>query len=53
MVRPLVLGNGQLLVNFDGALNMRDLYFPYVGQLNHIGGHYCSFGVWVDGQAVD
>jgi len=49
MVRPLVLGNGQLLVNFDGALNMRDLYFPYVGQLNHIGGHHCSFGVWVDG----
>jgi GH15 family glucan-1,4-alpha-glucosidase len=50
MARPLVLGNGQLLVNFDASLNLRDLYFPYVGQLNHIGGHYCSFGIWADNQ---
>ena len=50
MVRPLVLGNGQLLLNFDESLNLRDLYFPFVGQLNHIGGHYCSFGIWTDNQ---
>jgi GH15 family glucan-1,4-alpha-glucosidase len=41
-----VLGNGQLLVNIDESLNIRDLYFPFVGQLNHVGGHYCSFGIW-------
>lgn len=46
MTRPLVVGNGQILVNFDASLNMRDFYFPYVGQLNHVGGHYCSFGIW-------
>lgn len=50
MVRPLVFGNGQLLINIDASLNMRDLYFPYVGQLNHIGGHFCSFGIWADGR---
>ncbi|MDW7650240.1 MAG: glycoside hydrolase family 15 protein [Bacillota bacterium] len=48
MTRPIVLGNGQLLVNIDASLNIRDLYFPYVGQENHVGGHYCSFGVWSD-----
>ncbi len=50
MARALVIGNGQLLINFDSALNMRDLYFPHVGQLNHIGGHHNSFGVWVENQ---
>jgi GH15 family glucan-1,4-alpha-glucosidase len=28
---------------------MRDLYYPYVGQLNHINGYQCRVGVWVDG----
>jgi GH15 family glucan-1,4-alpha-glucosidase len=50
MTRPLVFGNGQLLVNMDATLSIRDLYFPYVGQLNHVGGHYCSFGIWTEGQ---
>lgn len=48
MPREIVLGNGQLLVNFDEGLNMRDLYFPYVGWENHIGGNRNSIGVWVD-----
>ena len=50
MTRALVFGNGQMLVNMDDSLNIRDLYFPYVGQLNHVGGHYCSFGIWVEEQ---
>lgn len=50
MPRPLVVGNGRLLINFDQHLNMRDLYYPYVGQLNHIGGHHCKLGVWVNGR---
>ncbi len=37
-----------MLINFDEKLQMRDLYFPYVGQLNHIGGHYSKMGVWVE-----
>ncbi|RKD24119.1 glycoside hydrolase family 15 [Ammoniphilus oxalaticus] len=49
MPRPLVIGNGKMLINFDASLNMRDLYYPYVGQLNHIGGYFSRIGVWVDG----
>ncbi len=49
MPRDLVLGNGQLLVTLDASLSLRDLYFPYVGLWNHIGGHRCNVGVWVDG----
>ncbi|MBI2914436.1 MAG: glycoside hydrolase family 15 protein [Firmicutes bacterium] len=49
MPRPLVVGNGRLLVNFDSQLNLRDLYYPHVGMLNHTCGHRNSIGVWVDG----
>ncbi len=38
-----------MLVNFDDRLSMRDLYYPRVGQSNHILGHRNSIGVWVDG----
>ena len=48
MPRELVLGNGQLLINYDAGLNMRDLYFPYVGWENHIGGNRNSIGVFTD-----
>jgi GH15 family glucan-1,4-alpha-glucosidase len=46
--RPLVIGNGGMLVNFDSGTNMRDLYYPYVGQWNHIQGHKNCLGVWVE-----
>jgi len=46
MPRDLIFGNGQLLVNLDKYLNIRDLTYPYVGQLNHVGGHRCRVGVW-------
>lgn len=50
MPRALTIGNGSLLINFDERLNMRDFYYPHVGELNHIGGQKNSLGVWVDGQ---
>ncbi|EJL42448.1 glucan 1,3-alpha-glucosidase [Brevibacillus agri] len=50
MPRPLVVGNGKLLINFDDRLHMRDLYYPYVGQLNHVGGHFSKLGIWVQGR---
>lgn len=49
MARPLVIGNGQLLICFDQNLAMRDLYYPHVGQLNHIVGRRNQLGIWVDG----
>lgn len=50
MPRHLVVGNGKLLLNLDQHCYIRDIYYPYVGQLNHVGGHYCRFGIWVDGE---
>jgi len=50
MPRVLCVGNGNFLINFDNDLNIRDMYFPYVGMENHVGGHFCRFGVWVDGR---
>ena len=45
MPRDIPVGNGQILITFDQQYRVRDLYFPHVGQENHIGGP-CRFGVW-------
>lgn len=50
MPRHLVVGNGKFLVNLDQHAFIRDIYYPYVGQLNHVGGYRCRAGLWVDGQ---
>jgi len=49
MPRDIPLGNGSLLVNFDRTYQLRDIYWPHVGQENHTAGHPFRFGVWVDG----
>lgn len=49
-MRDLPVGNGSLLVNFDDKYQIRDIYFPHVGQENHTGGHPSRFGIWVDGK---
>ena len=46
MPRELVFGNGHLLVNLDSALDIRDIYYPCVGQLNHVSGYRCRMGLW-------
>ncbi len=46
MPRDIPVGNGQMLVGFDQHYQLRDLYFPHVGQENHAGGGPCRFGVW-------
>jgi len=48
-MRDIPVGNGSLLVNFDEEYQIRDIYFPHVGQENHTEGFPCRFGVWVDG----
>ncbi len=50
MPRDLPLGNGSLLVAFDGSYQIRDLYWPHVGQENHAMGHPFRMGAWVDGK---
>lgn len=49
-MRDIPVGNGRLLVNFDSKYQIRDIYFPHVGQENHSEGFPFRFGIWVDGQ---
>src|SRR5256885_521058 len=49
MPRDLPLGNGDYLVTFDSRYQLRDIYYPNVGQENHTVGEPSRFGVWVDG----
>lgn len=49
MPRPVVVGNGRMLITFDDDYAMRDLYYPHVGMLNQLCGDKNSMGVWVDG----
>jgi GH15 family glucan-1,4-alpha-glucosidase len=49
MPRDLPLGNGKLLVNFDKSYNLRDIYWPHVGQELHTNGNISHTGVWVSG----
>jgi len=52
MARAITLGNGNLLVGMDYRGQVRDLYFPMVGQTNHVSGASGIFlhriGVFVD-----
>ncbi|HRH41143.1 MAG TPA: glycoside hydrolase family 15 protein [Pyrinomonadaceae bacterium] len=48
-MRDIPVGNGSLLVNFDEKYQIRDIYFPHVGQENHTEGYPFRFGVWADG----
>src|SRR5437879_6054519 len=50
MPRDLPRGNGDFLVTFDTRYQLRDIYYPNVGQENHTVGEPSRFGVWVDGQ---
>jgi glucoamylase len=50
MPRDLPLGNGTLLVAFDADYRLRELYYPHVGQPNHVSGGICRFGVFVSGR---
>jgi oligosaccharide amylase len=52
MARAVTLGNGNLLVGLDARGQVRDLYFPYVGEANHVSGASGNYvhriGVYVD-----
>lgn len=50
MPRPLVIGNGNLLIALDHELSIRDFTFPYVGLYNHLNGARIRIGIWIDGR---
>ena len=49
MPREIVFGNQMLLVALDNKYLIRDIYFPHVGMENHLNGHKCRIGIWIDG----
>jgi oligosaccharide amylase len=49
-MRDIPVGNGNLLVTFDDKYQIRDIYFPHVGQENHTEGFPFRFGIWLDGE---
>jgi len=49
-MRDIPVGNGSLLVTFDDKYQIRDIYFPHVGQENHTEGFPFRFGVWTEGK---
>jgi glucoamylase len=50
MPKDIPVSNGSFLINFDSDYQIRDVYFPHIGQENHSRGKQFRFGVWVDGQ---
>ncbi len=50
MPKDIPVSNGNLLFNFDSDYQIRDVYYPFIGQENHSKGDPFRFGVWVDGQ---
>ncbi|MBI5755157.1 glycoside hydrolase family 15 protein, partial [Candidatus Peregrinibacteria bacterium] len=51
MPRSLVLGNGHMLATFDEYLQLRDLYYPYVGMEDHTTfRHFHRVGFWTEGR---
>ncbi len=52
MARLVTVGNGNMLVGLDARGQVRDLYFPYVGEANHVSGASGDYkhriGVYVD-----
>lgn len=52
MARAVTIGNGNLLVGLDVRGQVRDLYFPFVGEANHVSGASGNFvhriGVYAD-----
>ena len=49
-MRDIPVGNGSFLVTFDDKYQIRDIYYPHVGQENHTEGFPCRFGVWTGGK---
>ena len=48
MPRDIPDGNGSLLVTYDNQYQIRDIFYPHVGQENHAGAGPCRFGIYTD-----
>lgn len=53
MPTSIVIGNGSTLVNIDDTLNLKDLYWPFVGEANHLNLKANEIFFYLDGLRVD
>lgn len=49
-MRELILGNTNLVLSYDMKMNIRDLYFPRIGDENHLESNKNRIGFWVSGK---
>ena len=49
MPKDIPVSNGNLLLNFDADYQIRDVYYPFIGQENHSKGDPFRFGIWANG----
>lgn len=49
-MRELILGNTNLILSYDMKMNIRDLYFPRIGDENHLESNKNRIGFWVNGK---
>ncbi|MEX0939860.1 MAG: glycoside hydrolase family 15 protein [Candidatus Babeliales bacterium] len=50
MTRLFVLGNRSILIDLDRHGQVRDFYYPFVGQENHVNSQIHRIGFWIEGQ---
>lgn len=50
MSKKIILGNKNLVLTYDSNLNIRDLYFPHIGDENHLEEDKNRIGFWVSGK---
>ena len=50
MAKEIVLGNKNFNLSYDSNLNIRDFYFPHVGDENHLEEDKNRIGFWVGGK---
>lgn len=50
MAKEIVLGNKNMSLSYDSNLNIKDIYFPYIGDENHLEEDKSRIGFWVSGK---
>lgn len=50
MAKEIVLGNENLILTYDSNLCIRDIYFPHIGEENHLEEDKNRIGFWIGGK---
>ncbi len=50
MAKKIVLGNKNMSLSYDSNLSIKDIYYPYIGDENHLEEDKNRVGFWVSGK---